>query len=60
MFPNTETKKYYKIQKWDKNSLSWVDKQKSYSSIEEVKKDLPTTIKARIMVVEGKNRYLFV
>lgn len=49
--------KYYKIQKFDKNSISWIDKQVRYDSLKEAQKVLPTSIKARIMVIEGKKRY---
>ena len=48
---------YYKIQRWDRNSLSWVDKQVAYNSLEEAKRVLPHTVKCRIMVIEGKKRY---
>ena len=48
--------KYYKIQKFDRISMSWIDRQKSYTSLEEAQKEMPKTVKSRIMIIEGKSR----
>ena len=51
---------YYKVQVYDKSSLSWIDKQKAYITIKDAKdyidkKGLHEV--ARIMVVDEKRRY---
>lgn len=53
----TPIKKYYKIQRFSRISMSWIDRQVAYATLEEAKHALPTSVKARIMVIEGKKRF---
>lgn len=48
---------YYKIQYFDKISMSYMDVQKKYFSVEELLQAVNKSKNWRIMVVEGKNRH---
>ena len=48
---------YYKIQYFDKISMSYIDVQKKYFSIEELLQEVNKSKNWRVIVVEGKNRH---
>lgn len=54
----TPLKKYYKIQTKNPISMSWIDIQKAYNTIDEAMVNFTDNENMRIMVVEGKKRYL--
>lgn len=51
---------YYKIQYFDKISMSYIDVQKAFDSIEDLLKTVNKSKNWRIMVVEGKNRHIMI
>lgn len=48
----------YKVQFFQDYTLSWRDIQKTYDSLDEARAAMPKGQKCRIMVIEGKKRYI--
>lgn len=47
---------YYKVQVFDKITMSWVDVQRTYNTPKEAKKAIPASKTARLMKIDGKKR----
>lgn len=48
----------YKVQFFQERTLSWRDIQKTHDSLDAAQATRPKGVKTRIMVIEGKKRYV--